>query len=287
MQRCDRTMPIEGQCRNPDAMCAFDGVCGSFRCTDGFVCDSGRCDVTTGECRSGANPAARAESACTNDDDCRPPNGTCIGTCNQPACDRGGEYACASGETCGAGSLSDTADVLTYSCDIACTPGLDALTATNGGACRAGRICVPPEADPGGLATAGRCAYFTGGFVTGTASANVGDPCTTSAQCPSPFGYGLCLDGRCALRFCATSVFEGADPCLPNMRCVTGEVPAGYPRVARSVLRSGGCVFPCNPGACPSGLVCDMTTNACQPDCRPDPSICPARTMCDATGACT
>jgi hypothetical protein len=288
--RCDRRADISTQCLDaaPDVACGYDGVCSFLRCG----CDPGvQCDARTGDCITGTRPAAHVEDGCTTDADCRPPRGECIrGHCAEHDCDRGGSYACIAGETCVGSSMSATADVLSFDCARTCTVGVDALGPTAGGACANGQTCMPHESDPGGMTTTGYCAWLNDfAFTVGRPSAHVGDACTRNDDCPSPYGYGVCVDDRCALRNCATSAFSGApDPCGPNERCVTAMYPGASTREITTELRTGLCVQSCSgAGTCPTGMVCVMGGNYCQADCRIDASVCIGNTHCATDGTCT
>lgn len=292
LRACDRTADVDVACAGSPATfaCLFDGVCTVFRCDD-VTCDSGHCDARTGDCITGANPSAHVDDACTTDADCRPPRGTCFaGHCSEDDCDRGGAYACAAGETCVGSSIDDHADVLTFACARSCTVGVDATGPHAGGACLDGQICVPHDADPGGLSTTGHCEWFNDHtFVSGNPAAHVGDRCTRNDDCPSPFGYGLCDGGTCAMRFCNTTAFEGmSDPCGPNERCVTVMLPSATTRWLETVVHTGACLRGCDAGtACPSGMVCNTGGGYCQLDCRLDPTTCPASTACRTDGTCS
>lgn len=293
LRACDRTVDVQTACGTDTSAyygCRYDGLCTAFRCDDA-ICDSGYCDATTGDCITGSNPGAHVDDDCTTDADCRPPRGSCFaGRCQEDDCDRGGSYACASGEACVGESLDDRADVLTFACARSCTPGIDATGPRAGGACLNGQICVPFDADPGGLSTTGHCAWFNDhAYVSGNPAAHVGDRCTRNDDCPSPFGYGLCNGGTCAMRFCNTSAFEGMpDPCGPNQHCVTGMIPGATSRWLQTVVHTGACFAGCDASTpCPSGQVCNLGGGYCQLDCRLDASVCPAPTTCRTDGTCS
>jgi hypothetical protein len=288
---CDRRADLSTQCPNspPIVGCEYDGVCAPFRCG---CTGTQQCDPRTGDCISGRTATAHVDDPCTTDADCRPPRGTCSMSqhrCIESDCDRGGADACPTGETCTATSLSETADSLYYTCARSCVIGVDALGPNAGGACVNGQICVPHDADPGGMATSDFCSWTDNGFVAGNPSAHVGDACVHDADCPSPFGYGVCTAGQCALRYCATSAFAGRpDPCGPNARCVSGMSPQASTRELATAFRAGTCLRTCSPtGGCPSGMICQAAGNYCQRDCRIDPSVCPATVHCGTDGTCT
>lgn len=290
---CDRTEDVASACGDTSSLyaCEYDGLCTVLAC-DPDLCSSGHCDARTGDCITGGNPAARVDDPCSSDADCRPPRGSCEGgRCVEYDCDRGGEYACAAGETCVASSVDGgTTDTLTYSCARTCTIGVDATGPTSGGACVDGQLCVSDELDPGGLASGSFCGWYNmHTYVTGDPTAHVGDACARNDDCPSPFGYGLCDGGRCALRFCNTTAFAGMpDPCGPALHCVSFVPPGPQTRIREVAAHAGACLQACDAaGGCGSGMICNVGGGYCQPDCRLAPGYCPAPTTCRMDGTCT
>ncbi|MCC7541535.1 MAG: hypothetical protein IT379_35280 [Deltaproteobacteria bacterium] len=275
---CERVAGSAGGCRE-GYNCAFDGVC-VVGCSSDAQCehldsdippprpDEPRtCELASGRCVHGAQPSAAALTSCGSDADCRGPAGACVGgMCFLAHCDLGGPYACADGEVCIAlGALPET-DRLAHVCLPRCTPGIDG---TNGASaddrCPRGFACWPRELDLDLAATDGFCFLPAAGSFAGSESARVGDACRTVADCPNPYGYGLCL-GTCAILFCAAESVASLELCAgEGERCLSGMLESSEPIGVRVLDAAGSCVRDCSsgPDVCAPPSVCGSPIPVC------------------------
>lgn len=182
------------------------------------------CNATTGRCEH-RDGGVRAGQPCTRSSQCEV-GGTCIaawpggGYCSKFGCD-------VAGISCTAPSVCQERRIGLAICGTGCTVGAEAsmpslrLGATGHGVgCRAGYACVWDGVDGVGVPNNGLC--IPGEYNSRTIN-NVGDACTTDADCFSPFGYGACIfapTGSCSILDCAA-------PGIPADVCGAGRVCAG------------------------------------------------------------
>lgn len=259
-QRCDRVNGARGGCRE-GFQCAYGGVC-TLGCSDRATCVDSTCELASGRCLGDGDPGARTGDACSVATDCRPSGGCAGGRCVHLDCDLGGEYACAEGEVCA--TQPWPYDLAWGRCFTACEPTVDAVSADDPGPCSRGETCHPPEADPAGMAERGFCALPYEGFAADP-DALVGDPCSTVADCPNPFGWGVCLDGYCTIIWCGAAAVAGMDLCGAGADCFRLEID-------EMAVSSRDRVF--------------AELGICLRDCREDPSVCGPSTSCQEVGGC-
>ena len=259
------------------------------------------CDMKTARC-SHPGSAKPVGGACERLDDCSP-NGTCLdasrtlggldfpgGYCTQVGCDVKGRECQGPNTVCEPvrpqlGSTSDAPLCMT-SCEVGAEPEGDRVGAKGHGQnCREGYRC---HWNGGEGAKSGVCA---GGVYNDVKKNNIGDACSSDAECYSPYGYGTCLlysatsarirapRGTCAILDCAV-------PGLPDDICGAGN---------ECIPFSGDltfCIHNCTTAAdCAAGYACmdeDMdatTAKICFPACA-KVSDCRSGERCQlATGA--
>jgi hypothetical protein len=205
----------------------------SSRCTD-------TCDRCTAACTLDGCPGGdcRIGDPCTHSSEC-PAGAQCWGEadvgadvapggiCVQTRCDLVGRE-CPSGAGCI--NLGGTWDP-TYYCMIPCTPGTQPGDA--GYPCRdvappgpsAGDYaCMPTETLAWYDATSAGGYCWTGSFEGGTEP--IGSACTSSAECASPFGLGLCGDwggpGFCTVMCSEATAAAGICEIDPAATAATG-----------------------------------------------------------------
>ncbi|MBK6808617.1 MAG: hypothetical protein IPG81_06915 [Sandaracinaceae bacterium] len=186
------------------------------------------CSPDTFRCEHPGTPGAEAGDPCESNDECEA-NGRCLdevrfefpgGYCSKYRCDfEGNSWA-------GAGSVCNSRGVGLPSCLAGCTLGTGVTqgdTSTylnNTQGCRTGYACVwdgRSAAEP----MNGSCLPGEYNSVT---EPNIGAPCSTTDDCYSPFGQGVCLTtgypgGYCSVLDCGT-VGMPADLCGPSAACV-------------------------------------------------------------------
>ena len=283
----------------PDGMAliAMDGVCrplctpdpaGNGGCRTGYTCDIDRgicvgacqtdaqcningetleadpagewtCNTTTGRCELEGTVGAAAGDACTADSECMD-NGQCLtgdaipdGFCTRLNCNAAG-FECGTGETCSLHGLGGPSWCLP-SCMVGAEPEADRLGAGGHGmGCDPGAACKWD----------GRSAEATGGCqpaeYNDITTPNIGGACETSADCYSPFGYGVCLAGGvCSMSNCTDSAMG----ILPN---VTTTLSICDPAANELCVRSGGtaeapetlCILTCDSATeCAPGYACN------------------------------
>lgn len=207
LRNCEREADSNGACRAGyacdilGAVC-FPGCASDEECRDVLTTSSQAvCNTETYRCDVPGTPGAEAGDPCVSDDDCEQ-NGVCLdgpgGYCSKLGCDIEGND-CAGGGAC-AGGL----------CLEACSVGSDTTTdpIDNTQGCREGYTCYWDRltSDPDGFCD-------TGQFNPDVDQNNIGDPCTSSDECYSPYGYG-----RCDSDFGCTVVDCGA-PGVPEDIC--------------------------------------------------------------------
>ena len=178
------------------------------------------CDRVTGRCRTRGTPGASIGDRCTTDGDC-PDDGTClvrpgdaVGICTRLGC-QAGAFECDSGTACDVRNAGFEASGCFRTCRVGIEDGTAAVRGASGGNpdCGPGLACVWNGLAERGEERAGSCIV---GEYNDRATPNIGAPCSTAADCYSPFGYAECLfagasgpgTGICTVRSCAT--FEGA-----------------------------------------------------------------------------
>ncbi len=217
----------------------------------GDLSSGGECELETSRCRLGSNPDALDGDPCAVNDDCGPTQGCLLGRCVTLECDLGGERACTNGWTCAA--LDRPFDVLFYLCAEPCTAGA--------GECPEDLlVCLPEEADVGGLVSGDHCAINSalGGGLS--PEAQIGDPCTTNADCPPRGGLETCEAGICASYYCeAASLPSDLAGCETGAVCHTRSNPTGtFGRWYDNLSELGICRRDCSsdPAVCATGTSC-------------------------------
>ncbi len=266
---CERVSGERAPCRD-GYTCASGGTC-RVGCSTDAECElvdidpgtprsfpGSTCEVTTGRCVRGSPAGGEVGDTCVSDLDCRGPSGVCIDrSCYRAHCDLGGVHACSAGQVC-VGVVLNAFQLLHF-CAPTCEIGVDGIVGSPG-RCRASEACVPPEADFSRTATTPFCSLTTpGGGAAGSATATIGDACTTIDDCPNPLGYGVCSDGICAATYCATPMIEGRDICGPGAGCAILDVePSGSARWVSYFGSLGVCQRRCDmdPTVCEGGSVC-------------------------------
>ncbi|MCC7536659.1 MAG: hypothetical protein IT379_10620 [Deltaproteobacteria bacterium] len=243
-----------------------------------------RCDRVTGRCVDlPFDPDARFGDPCTLARHC-PEDGACIPWPGGGHCVR---YGCAlEGRECGPGATCRPFGNLLGACFDDCVAGDETGDAMIG----------PSGGDPDCRVPGFRC-YSIDGTATGACEPgnynavtepNVGVPCTSSAECWSPYGNGHCFQlfgrGFCTVTQCGLSPFSAdgreSTVCPPGTFC-DGEADF-----------YSHCVLACDradPAACPEGFVCtsfgEPPLDGCFPRCRTDGDCIPEH-RCTAEGEC-
>jgi hypothetical protein len=268
---CNRASGSTGGCRG-GYFCMLDGVC-HVGCTSDAQCASvdydlgaprtrpgSTCEIASGRCIRGSATGGDTGAACTADADCRGPFGVCQnGRCLRSDCDLGGAYACSTGQECVSYIFDDLQSEPI--CALDCVIGTDGL-AGHPGACGPGEACVPAAQDYSGRATHSFCYPTTGAQMTGSTTARVGSPCSTSADCPDPLGYGFCSNGSCLVSLCGVPELASMNLCGAGARCVTTHYdPMTATRFNEHDAQLGVCFRDCTSGA----SACQAPTT-CQAD---------------------
>jgi hypothetical protein len=237
---------------------------------------SATCSPVTFRCEHEGMPGVAAGAPCTFDDDCET-NGSCLsapgGYCSKFGCDVAGNE-CAGDGTCVLGV-----------CYAPCVVGSDTTTPppTNTQGCRDGYTCYWDRATPN---PDGFCDIGT--FNPAIDTSNIGDPCTESTECYSPYGYGQCnpagLEIGCTVTECgAPGVPE--DICGDEALCVDF-IDAGVDLFA--CLKTCAAAEGCNPGdACIDLDGNDQTMDdfVCFPACLTSDE-CRTGEVCDVNNQC-
>ncbi|MEZ4323723.1 MAG: hypothetical protein R3B40_00830 [Polyangiales bacterium] len=231
------------------------------------------CDPDTFRCTHPGTPGAVAGDPCVFNEECEA-DGRCLnetsfefpgGYCSKYRCDFAGN-GCA-----GAGSVCNSRGVGFPACLAGCTLGTGVtqgdvntyLNNTQG--CRTGYACVW-DGRSAAVPNNGSCLPGEYNAVT---EPNVGAPCTTSSECYSPFGQGVCFSqnsgypgGYCSILDCGT-VGMPADMCGDGNTCV--ELGAG----TRVCLSSCNTALDCRLGYACGDIDGDPQTmgKACFSDC--------------------
>lgn len=240
---CERFDGERGGCRD-GYQCYGEGAC-IVGCTNDTQCierdedpppriamdPSLACEIESGRCLRAEPGTAAVGEPCSTNNDCAGPRGTCnLGQCQTADCDLGGRFACPAGAVCRGLGIGDFALPV-------CVP---ACTVEDPSACPLGTGCHPMEADFLGLADQGFCTLVPTGGTNPTATMDT--PCTTTADCPNPYGLVACVSGTCAGLYCAApSVAEVPDICPTGGICRTEEPPDDASRQQARALQLGVC----------------------------------------------
>ncbi len=281
--------------------CTSNAECNLGLGSTGLVSNPGgpwTCNTTTGRCQQPGTAGVATGAACTSDSQCMQ-NGTCFttaldggpnGFCARIGCASTG-FGCPSGETC---VLNGEQNPFRGSlCLPSCTVGAESVelrlgTDGHGAGCDLGESCSWAY---GASQTAGGC--FPGNY-NDVAAANIGDPCTSDAQCYSPFGYGRCIfkdllqvnSGICTVHNCTDA---SQTTILPSINTTTTVCPSSN-GVCVGEDRTF-CAERCASATdCAAGFACvDTSTdgNICWPNCSMD-SQCRSGANCrNESGATT
>jgi len=270
---CTREAGSRGGCRQ-GYTCSRQGYC-KIGCSSDDQCHtvdtdpgppwyepSARCELSSGRCVHGTVETAQDGDACDSNTDCRPPGGTCmLGVCITVNCDLGGAYACGAGQECIGFALGF--DSWVSACANSCRPGVDGLGGTSpDDRCAPSFLCAPPEADPSGRATQPYCG-LKGVGVGESATATIGSPCTTEADCPLSLGYSMCADGTCVAQYCAAPSLAAQEICGPGTTCLAPEGDRANLGFESVQLSLGFCLRDCSSDA----TVCEAPTSCVDGKC--------------------
>jgi hypothetical protein len=255
--------------------CTSDDECRVYRLDDGLVYNTSSaavCNQETYRCEHPGTPGFEAGDPCEFDDDCEA-NGICLrgpdGYCSKLGCDIAGNE-CEGDGVCGFGL-----------CLGACIVGSDETTEyeNNTQGCRGGYTCYwgRGDGDPSGVCDVG---VFNGITDINT----IGAPCSSDAECYSPFGYGGCdPDFGCTVNECG-ALGVPDDICGDEAICVDF-IALGIDRFA--CLRTCALVD-CNPGDACIDLDDDSDTVddlVCWPFCLSSDE-CRDGEVCDVNNQC-
>lgn len=224
---CERIAGERGGCREGYA-CSYDGAC-TVGCTTDEQCISrdqdppaGRappspgasCELSSGRCRTGANPGARHGDACTENSDCSP-SAACFDAagCLNTQCDLGGDRACPASAICY--GIPTGWDLRLSLCVPRCVPGVDGRN-RDGDACPRDWACNPGDSAVPALES-GYCFPF----FPHNAATSFGR-CDSDDDCANPLGHSFCEQetGFCVARFCAAEAYRD----VPELACPAGGV---------------------------------------------------------------
>jgi len=243
------------------------------------------CDPDTFRCSQPGSGGASAGDPCSSDGDCEQ-DGRCIlplqtlaglsfpgGYCSKSGCDISG-LGCAGLDSTCVGVRGNSAGVVsTPQCMLACRRGAEADPDIlgvdgHGAGCRDGYRCAWDGIHADGPADNGIC---VGGNYNDVTVNNVGAPCTSNAECYSPYGQGQCLRlsvGGIAAPGAHCAIMDCAAPGTPDDICGTGNECIGL------AGDSSFCVQTCTTAdECADGLACadddgnPATPSICYPTC--------------------
>jgi hypothetical protein len=264
---CLKTCAQSSHCR-PEHVC-LQGLC-LPRCTKDSDCESGSCDVASGQCG-----ASKVGNGCTSDTQCGAAPAFCDtsvtgGYCSRP-CGGPMNVTCPDNANCISGGGSG---VCLKSCATPTDCRASLLCADLSGA----KSCIPRCAKNEDCGPGSRCEVATGACVAGPAPGTVGGPCTGPTDCA-----GLGAQAFCAP---ATSGFPGGycSAACENATCVAPGL------CVPSSATESNCLAPCDvPADCRSGYTClaFQSTGVCLPKCTSDTDCRDPEPVCDlSTGYC-
>jgi hypothetical protein len=222
------------------------------------------CNLDTYRCEHRGTLGAEAGTPCTLDDDCEP-NGVCLagpgGYCSKLGCSIAGnecegDGVCAFGAACLAPCNVGSSDATTEYVDD-----------TQG--CRKDYTCIwgRGQDDPSGFCfDEGLFNDFTVNFNDFTVN-NIGDACTSSDECYSPFGYGGCNpDFHCTVVECGAPGVP-SDICGNNATCIDFLPLFGPDFDLFACLKTCESAVDCLVGDACADLFGDGSTQVCWPTC--------------------
>jgi hypothetical protein len=246
------------------------------------------CDPNTYRCAHPGTPGAVAGGPCVFNEECEA-NGRCLdelrfdfpgGYCSKYRCDFEGNACAGTGSVCNSRGVGFPACLTGCTLGTGVTQGDPSTYLNNTQGCRTDYTCVW-DGRSAAVPMNGGCLPGEYNSVT---TPNVGAPCTTAADCYSPFGQGVCLrtgypGGYCSVLDCGT-VGMPADMCGDGAACVA---------LGSSLLCLSSCAVAED---CRLGYACgdidgmpDTLGKACFSDCV-DTAECRTGETC-VSGACT